>query len=108
MIKSAIKVVTVAVFFVALIAAPPVGPVFAAGGGGGGGGDPPASDTTTTTTNPKPTPARSTHKAKKSKQSFRNDPAFVEGYRAAYATIYDRNDYTAAIGQLKALGHDDY
>jgi tetratricopeptide (TPR) repeat protein len=34
--------------------------------------------------------------------------AFAEGYRAAYATIYDRNDYAAAIGQLKALGHDDY
>ena len=29
------------------------------------------------------------------------------GYRAAYATIYDRNDYAAAIDQLKALGHDD-
>jgi tetratricopeptide (TPR) repeat protein len=34
--------------------------------------------------------------------------AFAEGYRAAYATIYDRNGYAAAIGQLKALGHDDY
>ena len=29
------------------------------------------------------------------------------GYRAAYATIYDRNDYAAAITQLKALGRDD-
>ena len=35
------------------------------------------------------------------------DAAFANGYRAAYATIYDRNDYAAAIGQLKALGHDD-
>jgi hypothetical protein len=101
MFKSAIKVVTVTVFFVALIAAPPVVPVFAAGGGG----DPPS---TSTDTNTKPTPARSTHKAKKSKQSFRNAPAFIAGYRAAYATIYDRNDYGAAIEQLKALGHDDY
>jgi tetratricopeptide (TPR) repeat protein len=105
MIKSTLKLVTMTVFFAALIAAPSVGPVFAAGGGGGGGGDPPS---TSTETNTKPTPARSTHKAKKSKQSFRNDPAFIEGYRAAYATIYDRNDYSAAIEQLKALGHDDY
>ena len=35
------------------------------------------------------------------------DAAFAKGYRAAYATIYDRNDYAAAIEQLKALGHDD-
>ena len=106
MIKSAIKVVTVIVFFMALIAAPSVVPVFAAGGGGGGGGDPPASDTSTTT---KSTPApRSAHKAKKPKQSFLSDPAFIAGYRAAYATIYDRNDYRAAIEELKALGHDDY
>src|SRR5277367_310435 len=105
MIKSALKVVTVTVFFVALIAAPPVGPVLAAGGGGGGGGDPPASDTSTTT---KSTPTKSSHKAKKAKQSFLSNPAFTAGYRAAYATIYERNDYGAAIGQLKALGHDDY
>src|SRR5207248_2029539 len=87
MIKSAIKVITVTVFFMALIAAPPVVPVFAAGGGGGGGGDPPASDTSTTT---KSSPApRSAHKAKKPKQSFLSDPAFIAGYRAAYATIYE-------------------
>ena len=36
-----------------------------------------------------------------------DDPKFLEGYRAAYATIYDRNDYASAIGQLKALGQDD-
>jgi hypothetical protein len=37
-----------------------------------------------------------------------DDPAFSQGYRAAYATIYDRNDYSAAIEQLKALDHDDH
>ena len=108
MVRSAIKVVSVTVFFMALIAAPPVVPVFAAGGGG----DPPSSDTssstTTTTTTTKSTPTRSTHKAQKAKQSFLSDPAFIQGYRAAYSTIYDRNDYSAAIEQLKALGHDDY
>ncbi len=41
---------------------------------------------------------RTTHRAKKpDKQSLFDDPAFAEGYRAAYATIYDRNDYAAAI-----------
>ena len=54
------------------------------------------------------TKATRTHKSKKSsKQSSFDDPAFAKGYRAAYDTIYQRNDYAAAIDQLKALGHDD-
>ena len=66
---------------------------------------------------PAPTPATrsttpatgSTHRTKKAnKQSFLSDPAFIRGYRAAYETIYERNDYASAIDQLKALGHDDY
>jgi tetratricopeptide (TPR) repeat protein len=54
-------------------------------------------------------PASDTKKEKKKtdKRSSINDPKFVERYRAAYATIYDRNDYASAIGQLKALGQDD-
>src|SRR4029453_5829977 len=32
---------------------------------------------------------------------------FADGYRAAYAGIYDRHDYAPAIEQLKALGRDD-
>ena len=43
-----------------------------------------------------------------SKQSLFDDPAFAKAYRAAYSTIYDRNDYAAAIDELKALGHDDH
>lgn len=72
------------------------GPVFAAG-----------SDT------PTPPPASDTKSKppKKGKKSNTNssldDPAFLQGYRAAYATIYERNDYAAAIDQLKALGQDD-
>ena len=59
-------------------------------------------------TNAPPT-TRSTHRTKKAqKQSFLSDPAFIEGCRAAYPTIYERNDYAAAIEQLKALGHDDH
>ena len=57
---------------------------------------------------PKRSSARSTHKVKKaSKQSSFIDPAFSQGYRAAYATIYDRHDYAGAIEQLRALGQDD-
>jgi tetratricopeptide (TPR) repeat protein len=41
------------------------------------------------------------------KKSSIDDPAFLKGYREAYATIYERNDYAAAIPQLEALGHDD-
>src|SRR5205823_535939 len=102
--------VTLSFFSMALVTAPSLVPAFAAGGGGGGGGggDTPAAS------GPGPdarsTPARTTHKTKKKadKQSLFNDSAFANGYRAAYATIYDRNDYAAAIEQLKALGHDEH
>ncbi len=105
MIRVGTSLVTLAIFSMVLVAAPPVIPALAAGGGGGGGGgkSPPSSS-------PPPPDSKSTHKTKKksSKQSSIDDPAFANGYRAAYATIYDRNDYAAAIDQLKALGHDDH
>jgi tetratricopeptide (TPR) repeat protein len=62
---------------------------------------PPAGQSTTSTT-------RSIQKSKKDKQSFLDDNSFIAGYRAAHATIYERNDYTSAIAQLRALGHDDF
>jgi tetratricopeptide (TPR) repeat protein len=94
MIKFASRLLTLAAFVVALLAAPIFVPVCAAGG------DPPAPETS-------PPP-----KATKAKKSSENRPgiedtAFASGYRTAYATIYDRNDYAAAIEQLKALGRDD-
>src|ERR1700687_4447210 len=55
---------------------------------------------------PSPPPSGS-KKEKKDKSSSIDDPRFIQGYRAAYATIYDRNDYASAIDQLKALGQDD-
>ncbi len=58
---------------------------------------PPASDTKS---QPK-------DKKKDDKKSSIEDPAFLQGYRAAYATIYERNEYAAAIDQLKSLGQDD-
>jgi len=105
MIQIAIRLVTLAMFSMALIAVPAVIPALAAGGGG----DPPSAMP------PPPPPAthskssKSTQKSKKKtdKQSGLDEPAFIQGYRAAYATIYDRNDYAGAIEQLKALGHDD-
>ena len=100
MLRSAIKVATLTLFSVALIASPASGPAFAAGGGS----DPPSA-------NPPPPPdkAKSSSKPKKksTKQSSADDAIFREGYRAAHATIYQRNDYASAIAQLKSLGHDD-
>ncbi len=56
-----------------------------------------------------PPPASDSKKKKKTSEnkSGVTDPAFAKAYRAAYATIYDRNDYTGAIEQLKSLGRDD-
>ena len=114
--RFAIWSVTLTVLAVALTAAP-VMPAFSAGGGGGGGGGPSDEDLmrprpqygkSAPTSAPAPA-ARSSHRTKKAdKQSFLDDPAFKQGYRTAYDTIYDRHDYAAAIEQLKALGHDDY
>jgi tetratricopeptide (TPR) repeat protein len=91
--KLAIRVLTVVMVSMALA----VGPVVKAYAAGGA--DPAPSP---------PPPATDTKAKKKSnKSSSIEDPKFLAGYHAAYATIYDRNDYTAAIEQLKALGHDD-
>jgi len=99
MSRSALRVAALAMFSIALIAAPVV-PTLAAGGGGGG--DPPAPSP------PPETKAAPVKKGKKAaKQSSLADPAFVEGYRSAYAMIYQRNDHAAGIEQLKALGRDD-
>ena len=93
MSKFAIRLLTLAMFSMAVVAAPFATRAYAA----------PDTDA------PPPPPAT---KAKAKKKTSENQPsiedaAFSRGYRAAYATIYDRNDYAAAIGQLKALGQDD-
>ena len=90
MSKFSIRLLTLAMFSIALVAAPVV--TYAA----------PESDP--------PPPSSGAKKAKKKTSEIQpsiEDAAFSRGYRAAYATIYDRNDYAAAIEQLKALGHDD-
>ena len=87
--KFGVRILTLAMFVVTLVAVPLLTPAYAAGD-----------------ENPSP-PASSSKKEKKDKSSSIDDGKFVAGYRAAYATIYDRNDYASAIDQLKALGHDD-
>jgi tetratricopeptide (TPR) repeat protein len=56
---------------------------------------------------PSPPPDSKKDKKKPNKSSSIDNGKFIEGYRAAYTTIYDRNDYASAIEQLKALGQDD-
>jgi tetratricopeptide (TPR) repeat protein len=91
MSKFAIRLLTLAVFSMALAAAPVITTVYAA----------PDSDA--------PPPSSTKSKKKKSSEirPAIQDAAFASGYRAAYASIYERNDYASAIDQLKALGHDD-
>jgi tetratricopeptide (TPR) repeat protein len=91
MTKFAIRLLTLAMYATALVAVPMVNTAKAAGGDS-------------------PSPATDTSKEKKKKNdksSSINDPRFIDGYRTAYTTIYDRNDYASAIEQLKALGQDD-
>jgi tetratricopeptide (TPR) repeat protein len=110
MIHFAIRFATLATFLTALEVSPVI-PALAAGGGGGGGG---SSEDLMHPSAPSPAPSakatHTTHSAKKkpSKQSLFDDPVFAKGYREAYSTIYDRQDYSGAIEQLRALGHDDF
>ena len=62
-----------------------------------GGGDP----------SPPPPSSDSSKKKKGKKTSAIEEQRFTAGYRAAYATIYDRHDFASAVEQLKALGHED-
>jgi tetratricopeptide (TPR) repeat protein len=91
MIKFAIRLLTLAMFTTATAAVPMINAAKAAGG---------------ETPSP-PTDSTKDKKKKHDKSSSIDDPKFIEGYRSAYATIYDRHDYTSAIAQLKALGQDD-
>jgi tetratricopeptide (TPR) repeat protein len=87
MSKFAIRLLMLAMFSMAVVAAPVL--AYAA----------PDSD-------PPPSDSKKKKKSSENGSSIR-DTGFVQGYRNAYATIYDRNDYASAIEQLKALGHDD-
>ena len=88
--KFAIRLLALTTYVMALIAVPLLTTAYASG-------------------DEKPTPPASDTKKekKKDKSSSIEDSKFLAGYGAAYATVYDRNDYAAAIDQLQALGHDD-
>src|ERR1043165_5385026 len=87
MSKFAIRLLTLAMLSVAVVAAP----VHA---GAARENDPPP-------------PSDSKKKRKSSENTTRSYAAFADAYRAAYTTIYDRHDYASAIHQPKALGPDD-
>src|SRR5438552_4030746 len=90
MSRRAIRLLTLAAFSVALVTAPVITSVYAA----------PDSDA--------PAPPAKGKKKKSSEAAPGSEyAAFANGYRTAYATIYDHHDYASAIAQLQALGHDD-
>jgi tetratricopeptide (TPR) repeat protein len=86
--KFAIRLLMLAVLSLTLAAAPVVTAVYA------------------NPDNDPPPPPQGKKKRSSEVRPGSQETAFADGYRAAYATIYDRHDYAAAIGQLKALGHD--
>ena len=91
MTKLTIRILTLAMLSTALVSGP-VLKAYAAGG------DTPSAPPATTDTK---------HKKKGDKSSSIDDPKFLEGYRTAYSTIYDRHDYSSAIEQLKSLERED-
>ena len=90
--KSTSKFLALSLLSAVLVAAPVI-KAYAAGGDEPT--KPPATDTSTK------------GKKKANKSSSIDSPKFLDGYHAAYSTIYDRHDYADAIDQLKALGQDD-
>ena len=87
--RLAIRLLTLAMLSLTLAAAPVASVVYAAGDS-----DPP------------PPPPQKKKKSSEARPGVQQT-AFADGYRAAYAAIYDRHDYASAIQQLKALGQDD-
>jgi tetratricopeptide (TPR) repeat protein len=94
--RFSIRVLALAIASMALIAAPVLSTAYASGD-----------------TGPSSSPPSSSKKGKKKgtelipSQESRDYAKFADGYRAAYAVVYDAHNYAAAIDQLKALGHDD-
>jgi len=91
MTKFAIRLLTLTMFATALAVAPLAHSAKAAG-----------------SESPSPPTDATKDKKKKNDKSSSSDAAkFIEAYRTAYTTIYDRHDYASAIAQLTALGQDD-
>src|SRR5262245_41818737 len=94
---STIRQISFAAFLAAFIASPALDRALAAGGDTP---SPPPSGT-------KSDSSKGSKSQKRDKRSSVDDPAFIAGYRTAYATIYEKHDYAAAIPQLRALDQDD-
>jgi tetratricopeptide (TPR) repeat protein len=112
MSKFVIRHLTLAMLSLTLAAAPVASVVYAAPDANPP--PPPArskiDNTTPSSVDDRNMPRPDTKNKKKKSSEVRpgtQETAFATGYRAAYATIYERHDYTSAIEQLKALGHDD-
>jgi tetratricopeptide (TPR) repeat protein len=62
-----------------------------------------------TTAAPAKAKAGATAKSKKKKAPKKQtDQQFLDGYKAAYAMIYDQHDYSGGIAKLRSLGHDEH
>jgi tetratricopeptide (TPR) repeat protein len=70
-----------------------------------GGGSP--SDTGGSSQGSKPSNKSSKQKPKKPGDKSSSAKDFIDGYHAAYALIYDKDDYQAGITALRALEHDN-
>jgi len=109
MTKAAVKLAILALG-ATLAFAQSVPPAYADGGGGGGGdakdrvnSGPIDSSKDSSATKGSSTKGGTTSTKSKGKQS-----EFLDGYKRAYASIYEKHDYTGAIAQLRALKHDDH
>jgi tetratricopeptide (TPR) repeat protein len=70
-----------------------------------GGASPSSTEGSSQGSSKKPSGKSDTKKNKKDKSSSAKD--FIDGYHAAYALIYDKDDYQGGITALRALQHDN-
>jgi tetratricopeptide (TPR) repeat protein len=70
-----------------------------------GGASPSSTEGSSQGSSPKPSGKSNIKKNKKDKSSSAKD--FIDDYHAAYALIYDKDDYQGGITALRALQHDN-
>ena len=70
-----------------------------------GGASPSSTEGSSQKPSSKPSGKGETKKNKKDKSSSAKE--FIDGYHAAYALIYDKDDYQGGITALRALEHDN-
>jgi tetratricopeptide (TPR) repeat protein len=70
-----------------------------------GGASPSSTEGSSQGSPQKPSGKSDTKKNKKGKSSSAKD--FIDGYHAAYALIYDKDDYQGGIAALRTLQHDN-